>query len=215
MFGAFQRIFRRHPIGRRALDSETGKGRMVCADAEILALQPDRFIGPIKSALSRTTAPRPAWNELAIDCSRFCSADNEHREFVRSPIALWLGAFAGTRCDRWKSSRNARDGIAEIHWQRFSRGAYPSNLVSRIFFGSGELSGSFEYRTGNQSRCRLRKLCRLRVARQGQRIPWSDPKRLREHLDFVARSTTPGIAKITAEDLQRGTIVHSEHTSLQ
>ena len=32
-------------LGRRALDRETGEDRMVCADAEILALQPERFIG--------------------------------------------------------------------------------------------------------------------------------------------------------------------------
>src|SRR5262249_26124914 len=46
------------------------------------------------------------------------------------------------------------------------------------------------------------------LRRQGLRIPWSDPKQLRQHLDLVARSVTPGIPKITAEDLQRGTIVH-------
>jgi poly-gamma-glutamate synthesis protein (capsule biosynthesis protein) len=31
---------------------------------------------------------------------------------------------------------------------------------------------------------------------------------LRQHLDFVARSVAPGTPRITAEDLQRGTIVH-------
>src|SRR5439155_1350688 len=46
------------------------------------------------------------------------------------------------------------------------------------------------------------------LRRQGQRVPWSDPKRLREYLDLVARSAPPGAAKITAEDLQRGTIIH-------
>jgi poly-gamma-glutamate synthesis protein (capsule biosynthesis protein) len=44
--------------------------------------------------------------------------------------------------------------------------------------------------------------------RQGQRVPWSDPKRLREYLDPLARSVPPGTAKITAGDLQRGVIVH-------
>jgi hypothetical protein len=46
------------------------------------------------------------------------------------------------------------------------------------------------------------------LRRQGQRIPWSDPKELRDDLDLVARSAAPGTAKISAEDLQRGTIVH-------
>ena len=39
-------------------------------------------------------------------------------------------------------------------------------------------------------------------------MPWSDPKRLREDLDLVTRSATPGTARISAEDLQRGVIVH-------
>ena len=46
------------------------------------------------------------------------------------------------------------------------------------------------------------------LRRQGQRIPWSDPKRLRDHLDLVARSAALGTAKISAEDLNRGAIVH-------
>jgi hypothetical protein len=46
------------------------------------------------------------------------------------------------------------------------------------------------------------------LRRHGHRIPWSDPKQLRDDLDLVARSAAPGTAKISAEDLQRGTIVH-------
>jgi poly-gamma-glutamate synthesis protein (capsule biosynthesis protein) len=46
------------------------------------------------------------------------------------------------------------------------------------------------------------------LRRQGQRIPWSNPKQLREHLELVAQSTAPGVPRITPEDLQRGTIVH-------
>jgi hypothetical protein len=46
------------------------------------------------------------------------------------------------------------------------------------------------------------------LRRQGQRIPWSDPKQLRQRLDLIARSAAPGTPRITAEDLQSGTIVH-------
>jgi len=46
------------------------------------------------------------------------------------------------------------------------------------------------------------------LRRQGQRIPWSDPKQLRQRLEFVARSATPGDPRITGDDLQRGTIIH-------
>ncbi len=46
------------------------------------------------------------------------------------------------------------------------------------------------------------------LRRQGQRVPWVDPKRLRDHLDLVARSAAPGTAKIDAEDLQRGMMIH-------
>jgi len=46
------------------------------------------------------------------------------------------------------------------------------------------------------------------LRRQGERVPWSDPKQLRGHLDLVAQSAAPGTAQIRAEDLQRGVIVH-------
>jgi hypothetical protein len=46
------------------------------------------------------------------------------------------------------------------------------------------------------------------LRRQGLRIPWSDPKRLRDNLDLVARSARPGTLKISAEDLHHGTIAH-------
>jgi poly-gamma-glutamate capsule biosynthesis protein CapA/YwtB (metallophosphatase superfamily) len=46
------------------------------------------------------------------------------------------------------------------------------------------------------------------LRRQGHRIPWSDPKQLRQRLELIARLVTPGIPKITAEDLQQGVIVH-------
>jgi len=46
------------------------------------------------------------------------------------------------------------------------------------------------------------------LRRQGHRVPWSDPKQLRDHPDLIARSTTPGTRKFSADDLQRGIIVH-------
>ncbi|HXQ01824.1 MAG TPA: CapA family protein, partial [Candidatus Udaeobacter sp.] len=75
-------------------------------------------------------------------------------------------------------------------------------------FGSGELSENSD--TGPETNlggdCANFVVYALR--RQGQRVPWSDPKRLREDLDLVTQSGTPGTARISAEDLQRGPIVH-------
>jgi poly-gamma-glutamate synthesis protein (capsule biosynthesis protein) len=45
------------------------------------------------------------------------------------------------------------------------------------------------------------------LRRQGLRVPWSDPKRLRDYLDLVTESATPGTAKIGTEDLQCGMII--------
>src|SRR5262249_26787668 len=75
-------------------------------------------------------------------------------------------------------------------------------------FGSGQLSENST--TGPETNlcadCANFVVHALR--RQGWRVPWSDPKQLRNDLDLVARSATPGTAKVSAEDLQRGAIVH-------
>jgi poly-gamma-glutamate synthesis protein (capsule biosynthesis protein) len=88
------------------------------------------------------------------------------------------------------------------------RAALTEQFGLPYLFGSGELSEASN--TGPEANlgadCANFVVYALR--RQGQRIPWSDPKQLRERLDLVARSTTPGTPRITAEDLQRGTIVH-------
>src|SRR5262249_869515 len=75
-------------------------------------------------------------------------------------------------------------------------------------FGSGELSEFSDTGPETNLGADCANFVVYALRRQGQHIPWSDPKQLRQHLDFMARSATPGIPRITAEDLQRGTIVH-------
>ena len=88
------------------------------------------------------------------------------------------------------------------------RAAISEQFGLPYLFGSGELSENSD--TGPETNlgadCANFVIYALR--RQGQRVPWSDPKQLRDDLELMARSGAPGTAKINAEDLDSGTIIH-------
>jgi hypothetical protein len=152
-------------------------------------------------------APRPAWNELAINC---------HDSVL--PIAKIENLFdRQLHCGSVRlRARAVFDGRVRetpvMELRRFVGSGFRAAITEQFglpyLFGSGELSEASN--TGPETNlgadCANFVLYALR--RQGHRIPWSDPKRLRKHVDLVARSATPGTPRITAEDLQRGTIIH-------
>jgi poly-gamma-glutamate synthesis protein (capsule biosynthesis protein) len=88
------------------------------------------------------------------------------------------------------------------------RAAVTEQFGLPYLFGSGQLSDGSNTGPETSLGADCANFVVYALRQQGQRIPWSDPKQLRQHLDLVARSARPGIPKITAEDLQRGTIVH-------
>jgi capsule synthesis protein PGA_cap len=152
-------------------------------------------------------APRPAWNELAIDC---------HDSVL--PITKIANLF-----DRQLHCGSARlraravvDGKVRetpvMELRRFVgtgfRAAISEEFGLPYIFGSGELSKNSDSGPETNLGADCSNFVVYALRRQGQRIPWSDPKQLRQRLDLIARSATPGIPRITAEDLQRGTIVH-------
>ena len=152
-------------------------------------------------------APRPAWNELAIDC---------HDSVL--PITKIENLFdRQLHCGSVRlRARAVVDGKVRetpvMELRRFIGSGFRAAVTEQFglpyLFGSGELSEASD--TGSETNlgadCANFVVYALR--RQGQRISWSDPKQLRQHLDFIARSAKPGTPRITAEDLQRGTIVH-------
>lgn len=152
-------------------------------------------------------APRPAWNEVAID----------HHDSVLSISKIDNLFDRHLHCGSLRlRARAVVDGkIREtpvLALRRFVDSGFRAAISEQFglpyLFGSGELSKDSD--TGPEinlgADCANFVVYALR--RQGQRVPWSDPKQLREHLDLVARSATSGTAKISAKDLQRGMIVH-------
>jgi hypothetical protein len=152
-------------------------------------------------------APRPAWNELPID----------HRDSVL-PIGKIDNLFdQQLHCGSLRLRARAVVGgkIREtpiLELRRFIGSGFRAAISEQFglpyLFGSGELSenSSTGPETNLGADCANFVVYALR--RQGWRVRWSDPKELRDDLDLVARSAAPGTAKISAEDLQRGTIVH-------
>ena len=110
---------------------------MVCASAEILALQPERFIGR-SSRLCPNAAPRPAWNEVAIDCHDSVLPITKIG-ICSITVALRLGAFASTGVIDGKVRETP-----VIELRRFIGSGFRAALTEQFglpyLFGSGELS---------------------------------------------------------------------------
>jgi len=152
-------------------------------------------------------APRPAWNELAIEC---------HDSVL--PITKIENLFdRELHCGSVRlRARAVVDGKVRetpvMELRRFIGSGFRAAITEQFglpyLFGSGELAEASD--TGPETKlgadCANFLVYALR--RQGQRIPWSDPKQLRQRLELIARSSTPGTPRITSKDLQRGTIVH-------
>ncbi|PYJ42531.1 MAG: hypothetical protein DME80_11425 [Verrucomicrobia bacterium] len=152
-------------------------------------------------------APRPAWSELQID----------HRDSVL-PVTKIDSLFdRHLHCGSLRlRARAVVDGkIREtpvLELRRFTGSGFRAAITEQFglpyLFGSGELSEDLDTGPETNLGADCANFVVYALRRQGQRVPWSDPKRLREYLDPLARSVTPGTAKISAEDLQRGVIVH-------
>jgi hypothetical protein len=152
-------------------------------------------------------ASRPAWNELPIG----------HYDSVL-PISKIDNLFdRQLHCGSLRlRARAVVDGkIREtpvLELRRFIGSGFRAAISEQFglpyLFGSGELSENSDTGPETNLGADCANFAVYALRRQGQRIPWSDPKRLRDDLDLVARSATTGTAKISAEDLQRGTIVH-------
>ena len=152
-------------------------------------------------------ALRPAWNEIPI---------NHHDPAL--PIIKIDSLFDRQwHCGSLRlRARAVVDGkIREtpvLELRRFISSGFRAAISEQFglpyLFGSGELSQSSD--TGPETNlgadCANFVIYALR--RQGQHVPWSDPKRLRDHLELLVRSAAPGTPKISAEDLERGIIVH-------
>jgi poly-gamma-glutamate capsule biosynthesis protein CapA/YwtB (metallophosphatase superfamily) len=152
-------------------------------------------------------AARPAWNEVVID----------HHDSVL-PISKIDNLFdRQLHCGSLRlRARALVDGkIREtpvLELRRFVGSGFRAAISEQFglpyLFGSGELSANSDTGPETNLGADCANFIVYTLRREGQRVPWSDPKRLRGHLDLVARSAMPGRAKISAEDLQRGLIVH-------
>jgi poly-gamma-glutamate capsule biosynthesis protein CapA/YwtB (metallophosphatase superfamily) len=152
-------------------------------------------------------APRPAWKEIAID----------HHDAVL-PITKLDDLFDGQlHCGSLRlRARALVDGkIREtpvLELRRFVGNGFRAAISEQFglpyLFGSGELSRDSDTGPETNLGADCANFAVYALRRQGQRVPWSDPKQLRDHLEVVAQRTTSGTAKISAKDLQRGMIVH-------
>jgi poly-gamma-glutamate synthesis protein (capsule biosynthesis protein) len=152
-------------------------------------------------------ASRPAWNEIPID----------HHDSVLPATKIdnlfdhrWDCGSVRVRARAVVDGKIRETSVLEL--RRFIGSGFRAAISEQFglpyLFGSGELSENSDTGPETNLGADCANFVVYALRRQGQRVPWSDPKRLRDHLDLVAQSAAPGTAKISGEDLQRGAIVH-------
>jgi Bacterial capsule synthesis protein PGA_cap len=152
-------------------------------------------------------ASRPAWNEISID----------HHDSVLPTTKIdnlfdhrWDCGSVRVRARAVVDGKIRETPVLEL--RRFIGSGFRAAISEQFglpyLFGSGELSENSDTGAETNLGADCANFVVYALRRQGQRVPWSDPKRLRDHLDLFAQSAAPGTAQITAQDLQRGTIVH-------
>src|SRR5437773_8199321 len=152
-------------------------------------------------------ASRPAWNELPI-------AHHDSALPIRKLDNLfdpqWHCGSLRLRARAVVDGKIRETPVLEL--RQFIGSGFRSAITEEFglpyLFGSGELSENSDTGPETNLGADCANFVVYALRRQGQRVPWSDPKRLREDLELVTRSATPGTARISAEDLQRGVIVH-------
>ncbi|HEU0273035.1 MAG TPA: CapA family protein [Candidatus Udaeobacter sp.] len=151
-------------------------------------------------------APRPAWTELPVD----------HHD-----PALPIGEIDNLFDRQWHCgslrlrARALVDGTIRetpvLELRRFMgsgfRAAISEEFGLPYLFGSGELSEDSDTGPETNLGADCANFIVYALRRQGRRVPWSDPKRLRDALELVERSVKPRTAKISADDLERGVII--------
>src|SRR5882724_7117559 len=151
-------------------------------------------------------AARPAWNEVAID----------HHDSILPMTRIDNLFDRQLHCGSLRlRARALVDGkIREtpvLELRRFVDSGFRAAISEQFglpyLFGSGELSKDSDTGPETNLGADCANLMVYALRRQGLRVPWSDPKRLRDHLDLITDSATSGTAKIDAEDLQRGMII--------
>jgi hypothetical protein len=152
-------------------------------------------------------ASQPAWNEIRIDhhdCLLPMSKIDDLFDRQSHSGSLRLRARAVV-------NGKIRETPA-LELRRFIGNGFRAAISEQFglpyLFGSGELSENSDSGPETNLGADCANFIIYALRRQGQRISWSDPKRLSDHLEPVARSAAPGSVKITADDLQRGAIVH-------
>jgi hypothetical protein len=152
-------------------------------------------------------APRPAWNELAIDCHDSVLPTRKIENLFDPQLHCGSVRLRARAVVDGKVRETSMMELRRFVGSGF-RAAVTEQFGLPYLFGSGKLSEASNTGPETNLGADCANFVVYALRRQGQRIPWSDPKRLRQHLDYIARSAIAGIPRITEEDLQRGTIVH-------
>jgi hypothetical protein len=152
-------------------------------------------------------ASRPAWNELRVDHHDSVLPTSKIDNFFDPE---WHCGSLRLRARAVVDGKIRETPVLEL--RRFIGSGFRAAISEQFglpyLFGSGELSENSDTGPETNLGADCANFVVYALRRQGQRNPWSDPKKLRDDLDVVARSAAPGTAEISAEDLQRGTIVH-------
>lgn len=152
-------------------------------------------------------APRPVWDELPLSRHDSMLPTVDIEKFFDPE---WHCGSLRLRARAIVDGKIRETPVLELR-RVFGHG-FRASITEQFglpyLFGIGELSENSNTGPETHLGADCANFVVYALRRQGWRVPWSDPKRLRHQLELAARSARPGTAKIATEDLERGSIVH-------
>ncbi len=152
-------------------------------------------------------APRPAWTEIPLpQSSAVLSLDEVDRFFDPQLHCGSLRVRARVLID----GKVRETPVVEVRraWGTGFRAALSEQFGLPYLFGSGELSDGASTGSETNLGADCANFVVFAMRRQGIRVPWTDPKGLRQYLTPIASSVAPGTATFSPEELDHGLIVN-------
>jgi len=164
-------------------------------------------LGPSQVGFVANAAPRPAWNEIRIHHSGNALSLYQIDQFFDRQLhsgSLRLRARASV------GGKIRETPVMEL--RRFAglgfRAAVSEQFGLPYLFGGGQLAIDTDTGPETNLGADCANFIAYAMRRQGLRIPWSDPKQLRQYVDLDVGSVPAGRARFTAAELDDGLIVH-------
>ena len=150
--------------------------------------------------------PRPRWREVRLP------GTNRALSLGVARSAAATGEFGATRVKArvWIDGHARETPVIEV--RRFAGSGFRAAITEQFglpyLFGSGELINGVNTGPETSFGADCANFIVYALRRQGQAVPWSNPRQLRKYLELLGEHVRAGDTKISDDDVANGLIVH-------